>query len=241
LFSRGGSDQLTPVELGGLIYAVGDIHGRLDLLLRAMEQIKDHAAGRPHHLLCLGDYVDRGPDSRGVIERLMAAQAAGAVTCLKGNHEQMMIDAVREGGLAVGRWVQNGGFAALRSYGGARLQDIDLITEDHVAWLDGLPLMARDPHRIYVHAGLAPGKPLKKQQARNLLWIREAFLRAGAGDLPAHVVHGHTPVWEGKQAPAAPERLPHRTNLDTGAYFTDVLAVGVFDAAVPGGPIEVLT
>jgi serine/threonine protein phosphatase 1 len=240
-FSRGGSDQLKPVDLHGLVYAVGDVHGRLDLLLRAMQQIKDHAAGRPHHLLCLGDYVDRGPDSRGVIETLMAVQAAGGVTCLKGNHEQMMIDAAREGGFAVTRWLQNGGMAALRSYGGGRLHDMYMIPEAHVAWLDRLPLMARDRHRIYVHAGLAPGRPVRKQQAKTLLWIREAFLRAGAGDLPAHVVHGHTPVWEGKQAPASPERLPHRTNLDTGAYFTDVLAVGVFDAAVPGGPVEVLT
>jgi serine/threonine protein phosphatase 1 len=238
MFRRKRSD-IVPLE--GLIYAVGDIHGRLDLLLRATELIVEHAAGRSHRMLFLGDYVDRGPDSRGVVEHLMAAERAGAV-CLRGNHEQMMVAACRDdGGLAVKRWLDNGGFPALRSYGAARPTELNRIPTAHVDWLARLPLLARDAHRIYVHAGLMPGQSLEKQREETLLWVRERFLRVGPEALPAHVVHGHTPEWAGKPAPAEPELRPHRTNLDTGAFFTDVLAVGVFDAAVPGGPLEVLT
>jgi serine/threonine protein phosphatase 1 len=241
IFGRSASQRLNVVDLSGLIYGIGDVHGRLDLLLHAADRIRAHAAGRPHTILFLGDYVDRGPDSRGVVEYLIDAERAGGVTCLQGNHEQMMVDAARTGGFALGRWLDNGGHPALRSYGGARPTDVRMIPQAHIDWMADLPLLARDEHRIYVHAGLAPGRPLNRQRRKTCLWIRERFLRAGAGDLPAHVVHGHTPVWEGKAHAAEPERLPHRTNLDTGAFFTDVLAVGVFESAAPGGPLEILT
>ncbi|HWA60379.1 MAG TPA: hypothetical protein VG939_03350, partial [Caulobacteraceae bacterium] len=93
---------------------------------------------------------------------------------------------------------------------------------------------------IYVHAGLAPKTPLGRQSEDVCLWIRERFLRARPKDLEAHVVHGHTPVWEGKPDFTLPELLPHRTNLDTGAFASGVLTIGVFDPAEPGGPVEVL-
>ena len=230
------------VELGdGLVYAVGDIHGRLDLLLRALEQIEAHAAGRPATLVLLGDYVDRGPESRGVVERLMdLQQRPGRVVCLKGNHEDLMVRGLTGGAVSAGHWLDNGGLEALRSYGAAGPDEFRLVPEAHLDWMEDLPLMARDRHRLYVHAGVAPGRAPERQSERTCLWIRERFLEAPAEALPAHVVHGHTPEWAGKPRAADPELLPHRTNLDTGAWHTGVLGVAVFDAARPGGPLELL-
>ena len=230
------------VEIGdGLVYAFGDVHGRLDLLLRALEKIEAHAAGRSAHLVFLGDYVDRGPDSRGVVEHLMQLQQSReGVICLKGNHEDLMVSAVRRRGFAVGRWFDAGGRQALRSYGATGPSDLGLVPEEHLHWMEALPLMARDRHRLYVHAGLYPGRAPERQQQKACLWIRERFLEAAAETLPAHVVHGHTPEWTGKPVASDPELLPHRTNLDTGAYYTDVLTVAVFDSARAGGPLELL-
>ena len=107
-------------------------------------------------------------------------------------------------------------------------------------WMSGLPRTTGDGHRIYVHAGLMPGTPIHRQKEQTCLWIRERFLQAKASDFEAHVVHGHTPIWEGKPDPAEPELLEHRTNLDTAAFATGVLSIAVFDAERPGGPIELL-
>ncbi|MBW3560466.1 MAG: serine/threonine protein phosphatase [Proteobacteria bacterium] len=219
-------------NLSGPIYAVGDVHGRLDLLELAWDAIGADAGGEPHSVVFLGDYVDRGPDSRGVVEFVMRAQAVGAATCLKGNHEQMMVDALR-GAAPVRWWIGNGGDATLASYGGT-------VTPEHLDWMAALPLTHRDAHRVYVHAGLMPGVALERQDEEACLWIRERFLRAGPQELPAHVVHGHTPFWAGKPDPREPELLPHRTNLDTGAFMTGVLTVGVFDRGAAGGPVRLL-
>jgi serine/threonine protein phosphatase 1 len=223
-------------------YAVGDLHGRLDLLRSAAEAIWRHAHGVPFRVVFLGDYVDRGPDSRGVIDFLMELQRHWQVTCLKGNHEELMIQAVTEPSAAkLARWMEYGGDQTLKSYG--LEADSDLVGDippGHLRWISGLPRTTGDGHRIYVHAGLAPGTPAHRQKEQTCLWIRERFLQAKPGDFEAHVVHGHTPVWEGKPDPAEPELLEHRTNLDTGAFATGVLAVAVFDAQTPGGPVEVL-
>ena len=106
--------------------------------------------------------------------------------------------------------------------------------------MEALPIIARDAHRIYVHAGLMPRLELAEQDEETCLWIRERFLWAPASALPAHVVHGHTPQHGRKSRPEDPEQLAHRTNLDTGAYWTGVLSIGVFEAGQPGGPVEVL-
>ena len=236
-----GGRRREVVEVGdGLVYAFGDIHGRLDLLLRALARIDAHAAGRPATLVFLGDYVDRGPDSRGVVEHLMELERRGGVICLKGNHEDLMVRALSGGAVSLGHWLDNGGRQALHSYGAGGPDDFRLIPEAHLDWMEHLPLMARDRHRLYVHAGLFPGRAPERQSERACLWIRERFLEAPAEALPAHVVHGHTPEWAGKPQAAEPELLAHRTNLDTGAWHTDVLTVGVFDAGRPGGPLELL-
>lgn len=223
-------------------YAVGDVHGRRDLLELAFEAIAAHAGARPHRVVMLGDYVDRGPDSAGVIERLMRRARAGDLVCLKGNHEDMMLRAVAGEDGALRSWLWNGGQETLKSYG-ARTDD-DLrraIPAAHLRWFAALPLTAADPYRVFVHAGLEPEVPLDAQDEARLLWIRGPFLAASAEAFAAHIVHGHTPQWEGKPDAGEPELLGHRTNLDTGAWATGVLTAGLFDARTPGGPVEVLS
>jgi serine/threonine protein phosphatase 1 len=212
-----------------LTYAIGDIHGRLDLLERAFDLIDAHAGMRRFQVVCLGDYVDRGPDSRGVIDVLRRKAAGPRLTCLKGNHETMMLEALEEGEWSV--WLDNGGDETLASYP-------DGVPAEHLDWLRDLPICARDADRLYVHAGFMPGASLADQGEEACLWIRGRFLNAEADDLPGHVVHGHTPKHPGKLDMAQPERLPHRTNLDTGACWTGVLSIGVFE---PGQaePVEV--
>ncbi len=223
---------------------MGDVHGRLDLLRRALADIAEDADDVSFRIVFLGDYVDRGPHSRGVVELLMSLQSAGwPAICLKGNHEELMLRAVdRTGPDALAQWLLFGGEATIKSYG-LEPQDqlADAIPRAHLRWLSGLPLTTGDAHRIYVHAGLAPKTPVHRQSERACLWIRERFLAARETDFDGHVVHGHTPVWEGKPNPAEPELLAHRTNLDTAAFATGILTVGVFDAATPGGPTRLLT
>ncbi len=223
-------------------YAVGDVHGRLDLLTSAVEAIAGHIDGSPFRVVFLGDYVDRGPDSRGVVELLMELQREWPVVCLKGNHEELMLQAVTDpSGGRLERWLEYGGRSTLESYG--LEPDSDLangVPREHLRWMGALPRTTGDRHRIYVHAGLAPGMPAHRQNERTCLWIRERFLQARASEFEAHVVHGHTPLWEGKPDPAEPELLDHRTNIDTAAFATGVLSVAVFDGNTPGGPVELL-
>lgn len=223
-------------------YAIGDVHGRLDLLEKAVEAISEHVGDAPFRVIFLGDYVDRGPDSRGVIELLMDLQRRWRVVCLKGNHEELMLQAIEQpGGGRLERWLEYGGDATLASYGLGADSDLAAgVPREHRRWMSGLPRTTGDGHRIYVHAGLAPGKPVHRQNDQTFLWIRERFLQARASEFEAHVVHGHTPIWEGKPNPADPELLEHRTNVDTAAFATGVLSIAVFDAERPGGPVEVL-
>ncbi len=218
------------------VYAIGDIHGRLDLLDVALDQIAAH--GGPEtvkQVICLGDYVDRGPDSAGVVARLMTREGDGFI-CLKGNHEAIMVEALGATEEDMDFWLNVGGLETLDSYGPARA-----VPPEQVRWMDALPLWWSDGNRYYVHAGLAPNVPIDEQDEAVLLWIREKFLLAPAEQLPGHVVHGHTPRWRGKPDAALPELLDQRTNLDTGAWLTGVLSVGVFDPDLAGGPLEVLT
>jgi serine/threonine protein phosphatase 1 len=236
------SDEVQAAALSPRTYAIGDVHGRLDLLRQAVDAISGHVGDRPFRVVFLGDYVDRGPDSRGVIEFLMALQRRWPVVCLKGNHEELMIQAIADpASRRLERWLEYGGDETLRSYGLGKDDDLAAgVPLEHLRWMASLPPTTGDKHRIYVHAGLLPGVPAHRQKDETFLWIRERFLQARPGDFEAHVVHGHTPVWEGKPDAAEPELLEHRTNLDTGAFATGVLTVAVFDANLPGGPIEVL-
>lgn len=225
---------MTCVDMS-LIYAIPDLHGRYDLLDRAVSQILLHSRGRSSRVVTLGDYVDRGPHSRDIIEFLMNWPLPTLqLIALKGNHEAMMWEACN-GLCEVEWWIENGGGATLTSYGvplaRGKLQGV--IPEDHLQWIRRLPNLYADEHRIFVHAGVDPGFPLDEQRESTLLWkrYREA---SGSGHGRRHVVHGHD----------ADERGPHllssRTNLDVGAWKTGRLVVGVFCEGQPGGPVEVL-
>lgn len=216
-----------------LTYAVGDVHGCLDFLNEILARIEADAAGRPYRLVCLGDYIDRGPDSAGVIAHLMLLQARrpDRVVCLKGNHEDLMLRALRRPD-TLPVWLYNGGDACLHSFG---VETPENLPEDVVAWVRDLPTWFEDEERIFVHAGLRPGRPYQDQSDRDRLWIREEFLE-GDHDFGKYVVHGHTPRLRG-----GPELRPHRANLDTGAVYGGRLTAGIFtDAqAAPVGFLQV--
>lgn len=201
--------------------AVGDIHGRFDLLEEAL-RIRDERF--PESVMVfLGDYVDRGPQSAQVVSRLMELDPEFNV-CLRGNHEQLMI----EGGYL---WHINGGGATVKSYEGN-----DQLMAEHREWMKNLPYVAEDSspfNRLYVHAGINPHYP---SDFNDYLWIRELFLRQP--NLHRYVVHGHTHTWQGKVMQEV-EDLPHRCNLDTCAYHTGILSMAVFDNSQLQ-PIEII-
>ncbi|MBQ0818652.1 MAG: serine/threonine protein phosphatase [Methyloceanibacter sp.] len=211
-----------------LTYALPDIHGRYDLLLRALELIEERAGGEKAPVVFLGDYIDRGPQSCEVVELLMRGPPEWI--CLKGNHEAMMVDAFLPGHDR-DLWISNGGKATLQSF---FRHNRTLVQGTHLSWLYSLPLFHEDQHRIYIHAGI-PNRdvPLEDQGEEALLWYRYSQ-NSDRGWNGKHVVHGHTPRTNG------PVLLDNRTNLDCGAYFSNRLVVGVFDHDVPGGPVEVL-
>lgn len=222
---------------GVRIYAVGDIHGRLDLLEiihRAIDEDRAlHGTARCIEVY-LGDYVDRGPDSCGVIDALMARGGTHEVVCLSGNHEQVFVDSVTS--LEVfSRWLRMGGFETVLSYcrqGGAgpvpSRDEIPLwelwrsvARPDHVAFLRGLDSRFTCGGYVFVHAGLKPRVPLEEQRRDDMLWIRHEFLNYQR-PFDAFVVHGHTPV-------AKPDVLSNRINIDTGAYATGHLTCLVLE------------
>jgi serine/threonine protein phosphatase 1 len=203
-----------------LTFAVGDIHGCLDKLNRLLAACEAHAGARPARYVFLGDYIDRGPHSRGVIDRLMAKQAArpGTVVCLRGNHEQMAIDA-HASALAVPLWLANNALSTLRNYDGRR------ISPEHLAWLNALPFCHDDGLRFFVHAGIDLSVPLAAQAPEVMVWMREPFLsECDAVDCGRFIVHGHTPLQGG-----TPDLRRRRVNLDTAAVMGGPLTAAVFD------------
>lgn len=220
---------------GMRIYAVGDIHGRLDLLLALQREIDADAAAHPHrrHLeIYLGDYVDRGPGSAGVLDRLMARRESGRVICLSGNHEEMMREAFAD--IAVfPQWLRVGGYEAVESYlpdAAAHASEEDLwaawraaVPRRHLDFLDSLDIHHPCGDYLFVHAGLRPGVPLAAQTRRDRLWIRHEFLDHG-GPFGHVVVHGHTPV-------KVPEVRANRIGIDTGAYASGHLTCLVLEGA----------
>jgi len=208
-------------------YVIPDIHGRCDLLDRALAEIARHSGGEAGIIVSIGDYVDKGPESRQVIERLLPGIAGGwPFVALKGNHDAMMVQGLREP-TKLTRWLEKGGDAALASYGGVPAA----VPQAHIAWLDGLRLTYADAHRLYVHAGVDPEVPLDRQSEETLLWKRyPKGYSLGFGD--RHVVHGHD------NDPDGPLLYEGRTNLDAAAWRTGRLVVGVFDDDRPGGPVD---
>ena len=208
------------------IYAIGDIHGRLDLLDRAIESIHRDIVkrGPPELIVTLGDYVDRGPQSRDVLERLVGNPFPTPFLSLKGNHEEMMMDFLDD---AAGGsfWAQNGGLETLRSYGiptkgllhGASFAEAakQLRAEmpaSHLEFLKSLRPSYAHGNYFFCHAGVRPSVSLDCQSEDDLLWIREPFL-ASKANFGRIVVHGHTPT-------AEPEVRANRINIDTGAFMS---------------------
>jgi len=218
-----------------LTFAIPDLHGRLDLLRAAEQAIAASAGGAPATVVTLGDYVDKGPDSAQLLDRLIgASHAPQQWVHLKGNHDVIMQEALRDPA-QLPRWMRNSGATTLRSYdpSSAGVPPTAVVPADHRAFLERLPSMHVDRHRVFVHAGVDPALPLDRQDEATLLWKNYAEGDAsGHGD--RHVVHGHHPFLDG------PKLFAGRTNLDTLAWSTGRLVIGVFDDAVAGGPRDLI-
>ena len=238
-FSSGAADTRGCIAEGRRIYAIGDIHGQAHLLDRLLRWIARDIGQRPciePVLVFLGDYIDRGPASAEVIERLAASDLPGTSHCfLQGNHESMFLDFLRSP-VQASAWLDFGGRETLVSYGirsdmralsDESLQQIaddlrKLVPQRHLDFFNRLNESAEFDGYFFAHAGVRPGVPLAKQQKSDLLWIRESFLTHGRM-LEKVIVHGHTPK-------EAPENLPWRINVDTGAYATQCLTATVLES-----------
>jgi serine/threonine protein phosphatase 1 len=224
------------IPAGRRIYAVGDVHGRADLLNALFARIDADLAAHPVaqsvHVF-LGDYIDRGPHSREVIDLLIARRRRHMMLCLKGNHEtfaaQFLIDPS-----VLSDWKHVGGLNTLLSYGVAPSASEDpraqedvsaafgqALPDNHRRFIHGLALSFTCGDFFFAHAGVRPGIPLRQQRRQDLLWIREEFL-LHEEDFGKIVVHGHTPARE-------PEIRPNRINIDTGAYATGRLTCLVLE------------
>jgi serine/threonine protein phosphatase 1 len=224
---------------GQRVYAVGDIHGQLGLLDTLLGQIEDDILARPMAkvgLVFLGDLIDRGPDSAGVVGRLRSLHHFPAKTLfLKGNHEEVLLRVLNgEPGLAYD-WLGFGGDACAESYGvpAAALQALDeqriaetlraAIPPEHVEFLEGFGDTFRFGDYLFVHAGIRPGVAIEAQQPQDLRWIRQPFLSDGH-DHGCIVVHGHT-ISDGV------DRRTNRIGIDTGAYRTGILTAAVVEGS----------
>nr|WP_299598635.1 metallophosphoesterase family protein [Sphingomonas bacterium] len=233
LFRRPFKPALPP---GQRVYAIGDVHGRLDLLETLLGRIHEDDATRgaaETHILLLGDMIDRGPDSAGVVRRVMAGDPRFAsLGAVKGNHEASLLSVLEGDTRWLESWLGYGGRAALHSWGVARAVLDDGEADEIVAaavqavphaeqmWLADLPTSCRHGDYVFVHAGIRPGVPITAQSDADLLWIRHEFL-SDKRDHGACIVHGHTISRD-------PELRPNRIGIDTGAYMSGTLtAVGL--------------
>jgi len=227
------------VPAGVRIYAIGDIHGRSDLLRHLHDMILDDAAARGwarNRVIYLGDYIDRGPDSRGVLAMAMADNLPGmAKLHLRGNHEALALQFLQNPEQG-SDWLHWGGDAVLREYGitppsefsqsrtlqQAANQLSDRMTQEEKAFLQSLQLCHHAGGYFFTHAGVRPGTPLEAQDGKDLIWIREPFL-SHTEDFGAVIVHGHTIC-------NSIEIKPNRIGIDTGAYSTGILSCLVLEA-----------
>lgn len=216
---------------GERIYAIGDIHGRLDLLKDILNRIEKHAATLPAprsvHIVILGDMIDRGPESAEVLRYLHGVQqTTGRLIVLQGNHEELMLRALAAEPGMLRAWMRIGGSATIRSFGAepphrdddqrAAVGDLlKVIPANLVEWIRNLPLTARSGDYLFCHAGIRPGVAIKRQKRADLLWIRDEFLE-DPKDHGVMVVHGHS-------VSADVEMRGNRIGIDTGAYRTGVL------------------
>ena len=202
-----------------MIYAIGDIHGCLEPLRELLAQLR---VGPQDELVFLGDYIDRGPDSKGVLDYLVAERKPNW-HLLRGNHEQMLLNCLGQPNpVAASNWLLNGGHQTLQSHmpkekhdeirgEGVRELLLPYLPQSHVELLNALPLTYETPEYFFCHAGINLDKPLSAQEADDLLWIRRKFLD-DPRPTPKLVVHGHTPV---EKVDLSRDRI----NLDTGCVY----------------------
>lgn len=224
---------------GTRIYAIGDVHGclkELDLLLSLIKNDLKASPVKKHTIVFLGDYVDRGPDSSGVVKRLRKLQKADPnVICLKGNHEDKFLEFLSNPRPLASGFFAYGGIETSTSFGienkhlseplrnAAKIRDLllDKISKKQLKFLRKLDLSASIGDYFFCHAGIRPGVKLKNQNAVDLMWIRQEFLMSPK--LHAKIiVHGHTPQ-------AEPEVLANRINVDTKCYDSGVLCCVVLE------------
>lgn len=235
-FKKRQGPVLPGIAAGVRVYAVGDVHGRADLLGEMFAKIDTDVADRPADRIVevfLGDYIDRGPASNTVIERLATPPSGRERICLSGNHEQLMRDFIDRPDM-LSSWRNVGGLSTLAAYGlepywmqppvrPELIRDrlLQLMPERHFAFLNDLPLKHVIDSYVFVHAGLRPGVSLEQQSEADLMGIRDTFHRS-TKPFEHFVVHGHTPVIE-------PEICVNRINIDTGAFATGRLTCLVLE------------
>lgn len=221
---------------GRRLYVVADIHGRADLLSQLLARIDDDLQSRPHphsSQVFLGDYIDRGPNSREVIDLLIERRRTHDTMFLKGNHEECILRLMSDPAV-FSEWKMIGGLTTVLSYGVASTAQDDpqsrarlasslakAIPDSHHRFFRSLALSFSLGDFFFVHAGVRPGVPLEMQSQQDLLWIRDDFL-CHEEDFGKIVVHGHTPARE-------PDIRPNRINIDTGAYATGRLTCLVLE------------
>jgi serine/threonine protein phosphatase 1 len=207
-----------------LTIVIGDIHGMAAKLQNLLSQIdvwlQANAEGEPHQFIFLGDYIDRGPDTREVLQIVQRLQAAGAI-CLRGNHEELMLRAT-ESERDLTNFLFNGGDSTIASLhtpaAFRRAQE----------WMRTLPTSYEDPLRYYVHAGVRPGIPLDEQTDETKLWIRESFLHH-TKPFPKYIVCGHTPTIYSDPRQVTPDIRDNYCNVDTGAGMMGPLSAAIFN------------
>ena len=238
LFKRAteSPERVWTAPAGRRLYAIGDIHGRLDLLDQLLDTIDaDDATRGPAEtsLIMLGDLPDRGPESRGVIERLKSLQSGSDnIVFLMGNHEELLIRAWEGDRNIAATFNKAGGRATMLSYGvseadydGWNLDELiekvaDYVPADHIAFLRSFQEIYRAGDYLFVHAGIMPGVAIEDQAPEDLRWIRRTFIESQA-DHGVMVIHGHTIT-------AAVDEQPNRIGIDTGAFATGILsAIGI--------------
>ncbi len=247
----GGIVDATPDEP---VWAIGDVHGCLDLLRRLVDHIEAQHTEQPPHVIFLGDYVDRGPHSRGVLDALVDLEGSSRIRAefIRGNHDHVMQTFLTDS-QAGPAWQGMGADATLASYGvppppleaspeawaEVQARFVSRVPSAHVGFLARLRPSVQSGDYFFTHAGVRPGRPLAKQKLTDLMWVRNAFLE-DRRPLEKVIVHGHTPT-------ADPHSDHRRIGVDTGAYASGVLTglyledqgrqfVQTFrDRAAPGG------
>ena len=236
LLKRARAKAPSRLPEGVRIYAIGDVHGRADLLDRKISLIDAHVAANPVArpiYLFVGDYIDRGPASSEVLDLLINCATGREMVCLRGNHDVFIMNFIENPAL-LRDWSKIGGLETLMSYGVQPSLNADAKAQKELAqaldhalpaahrkFLNELDVSFPCGGYFFVHAGVRPGIPLSRQKEEDMMWIRDEFL-LHEEDFGKIIVHGHTPV-------RALDIRPNRINIDTGAYVTGQLTCVVLE------------